>query len=312
MRLYKKNYLCPTANFKKQTMANSTEKTKGKSSIWKKIFLNAFTLNIVAALAVIVGAYFGTLYWLDSYTNHGEEIVVPDLNGMTADEAAEMLKAKNLYYEIVDSLYVNGMKANAVVEQTPAAGSKVKEERTVFLVINSNIPRKVALPDLVEVSVRQAEAIVKSIGLTVSDYEYVPSEYKGLVEDVKYNNQIISSGTRIPVGASIVFCVGLGLSNEEVPVISLRGLTLEQAKERAHSASMNVGSVFYDEQPKSDIEKSIYIVYKQQPITGRSVKLGKPITVYLTKDRKLLEEVEEVYVDSTETQAPNEEELLLQ
>lgn len=293
-------------------MANKpTDKQKGKSNILKRILWNAFTINIIAAIAVVIAAYFGVLYWIDGYTNHGQEIVVPELEGMTVDEASKMLKEKGLFCEIVDSLFVDGKKAHAVVEQTPAAGAKVKEERTIYVVINSNTPRKVALPDLIDVSVRQAEAIVNSIGLKVSDYEYVPSEYKGLVEDVKYNNKIISAGTRITVGSSIVFCVGMGLSNEEVPVVSLRGLTYEQAKEKAHAASLNIGSVFYDEQPKSDIEKTIYVVYKQQPITGSSVKMGKQLTIYLTKDRKQLDNPEEVFVDTTQTQEPVEEELLL-
>lgn len=260
----------------------------------------------------MIGAYFCTFYWIDRYTNHDQEIVVPELEGMVVEEAEKMLKEKGLFCEIIDSLFVSGKRANSIVEQTPAAGAKVKEERTIYLVINSNTPRKVALPDLMDVSVRQAEAIVNSIGLKVSDYEYVPSEYKGLVEDVKYNNKIVNAGTRITEGASIVFCVGMGLSNEEVPVVSLRGLSLEQAKERAHTASLNIGSVFYDEQPKSEVEKTIYVVYKQQPITGSSVKMGKPLTVYLSKDRKLLEEPEEVFVDSTAITEPNEEELLLQ
>ncbi|MCQ2217500.1 MAG: PASTA domain-containing protein [Paludibacteraceae bacterium] len=294
-------------------MANKpNEKAKGKSSFAKKILFNVFTINIALLLAVIVAAYFGTLYWIDSYTNHGQEIVVPELEGMTIDEASKMLKEKGLYCEIVDSLFVDGKKASAIVEQTPSAGAKVKAERTIYVVINTNTPRKVALPDLMDVSVRQAEAIVNSIGLKVSDYEYVPSEYKGLVEDVKYDNKIINPGTRITVGSSIVFCVGMGLSNEEVPVISLRGLTLDQAKARAHTASLNVGSVFYDEQPKSEIEKTIYVVYKQQPITGSSVKMGKPLTIYLTKDRKFLETPEEVFVDTTAAQNPNEDDLLLQ
>lgn len=293
-------------------MANKPiEKSKGKTSLWKKIFLNTFFINLAIFVAVLFGAYFATFYWIDSYTNHGKDIVVPELDGMTVEEASKILKDKGLYCEVIDSLFVDGEKPNAVVEQTPVAGARVKEERTIYLVINSNMPRKVALPDLMDVSVRQAEAIVNSIGLKVSSYEYVPSEYKGLVEDVKYDNKIVSAGARITVGSSIVFCVGMGLSNEEVPVVSLRGLSLEQAKERAHTASLNVGSVFYDEQPKSEIEKSIYVVYKQQPITGSSVKMGKPITVHLTKDRKLLEEPEEVYTDSTAVTEPTEDDLLL-
>ena len=47
-----------------------------------------FWLNIVAMIVVVVVMIFGVLKWMDVYTHHGETVVVPDVKGMTREEAA--------------------------------------------------------------------------------------------------------------------------------------------------------------------------------------------------------------------------------
>ncbi len=277
----------------------------------KRIFVNPFTISIVAVIALAALMIIGTLYWLDSYTNHDTELVVPDLKDLSESEAAKMLKDKHLYCEVVDSVFMKGKKPGNVVDQTPVAGAKVKAERTIYLVINARSPRKVALPDLKDVSVRQAEAILNSIGLRVEGYEYVPSIYKDLVEDVKYDRKVMLSGERVNEGSAVTLCVGMGPGNEIVPIVSLRGLSLDQAIDKAHSASLNIGSINYDVQPNSELDKTLYVVYKQMPITGKEVSMGQPVTLFLTKDKKLLDTPEEVYIDSSAVQ-PKEDDLFAQ
>ena len=53
-----------------------------------------FWLNIVAMIVVVVVMIFGVLKWMDVYTHHGETVVVPDVKGMTTEEAAKMLRIK--------------------------------------------------------------------------------------------------------------------------------------------------------------------------------------------------------------------------
>jgi len=130
------------------------------------------------------------------------------------------------------------------------------------------------------------------MGLKIGNYEYVPSEYKNLVQDVKYENRIAAPGTRITEGASVTLLVGKGLSNETTIVVSLRELTLEQAIEKAHSSSLNIGATLYDTPPQNEKEKELYVVYRQDPVTGSKVLLGQSINIFLTKDKTLLDEPE--------------------
>ena len=50
-----------------------------------------FWLNIVAMIVVVVVMIFGVLKWMDVYTHHGETVVVPDVKGMTTEEAANSM-----------------------------------------------------------------------------------------------------------------------------------------------------------------------------------------------------------------------------
>ncbi len=95
------------------------------------------------------------------------------------------------------------------------------------------------------------------------------------------------------------------MSDETTTVISLRELTLEQAIENAHAASLNIGATLYDVEPKDEKDKSLYIVYKQDPITGSEVSLGQAIKLFLTKDKELLKIPEE----KVEDEIPEEESL---
>ena len=266
----------------------------------KKIFINPYTISVVAAFLILFIIYKCTFSWLESYTNHDQEIVVPDLSGMTSLEASQILQKQSLKYEVVDSVFMKGKPLGAIVEQTPKAGEQIKADRTIYLIVNSSAVRQVALPDVHEFSLRQAEAMINSVGLKVDSVIYIPNEYKDLVQYVKQNKLELQPGTRIPEGSSVTLYVGRGLANEMLEVVSFRKLNEEQAKLKAHSAYLNIGKVIYDEQPKDDAEKALFFVYKQQPVTGSSVNVGGSVDLYLSKDPSVLESPEVIYYNPDE------------
>ncbi len=264
----------------------------------KKLFINPYTISFVVLIVILAGLYIGTFNWLDSYTNHGVELVVPDVSDLTEAEAEAIFKENKMKCEVVDSIFMKKRKLGVVVEQIPAAGSKVKEGRTIYLITNSNTIRRIVFPDVREISLRQAEATIKSVGLKVDSIVYVPSEYKDLVLDAQYNGKVLPPGFRIPEGASVVLHVGRGDTNEGLPAPSFRGLTVEQSIDKAHTVFLNIGEVFFDVQPKDDKDKDGYFVYKQTPITGTVINYGTSVSIYLTKNPNLLEEPEETFSET--------------
>ena len=58
-----------------------------------------FWVNILVMIVAVVLIVFGVMKWLDVYTRHGEAVVVPDVKGMTVDEASKMFRNHGLRSE---------------------------------------------------------------------------------------------------------------------------------------------------------------------------------------------------------------------
>ena len=167
-----------------------------------------FWVNLIAMPIVVIAIIFGVLHWLDTYTHHGESIIVPNINGLPLEEAGKELSKKNLELEVVDSNYVKGMPAGAVLEQKPVAGAKVKIGRTIYLTINTGEIPKVAIPDIIDnSSYRQAEARLRAMGFKLTEPEYIEGE-KDWIYGVKFNGKELTSGEKIPREAVLTLCVG--------------------------------------------------------------------------------------------------------
>ena len=167
-----------------------------------------FCINIIGMIVVVCAVVWGTLAWLDSYTRHGEAHIVPDVKNKSIEEAAKILNNGTMKSVVIDSNYVKGVPAGMVLEQTPAAGSRVKEGRTVYLTITTTSVPLVALPDIIDnSSVRQAAAKLKSIGFRLTEPELVPGE-QDWVYGIKYRGKELKSGEKIPHEALLTLCVG--------------------------------------------------------------------------------------------------------
>ena len=55
-----------------------------------------FWLNIAGMIIFVIAAIIVTFRWLDSYTMHGHSVAVPDLHGMSIDEASTLLRERKL------------------------------------------------------------------------------------------------------------------------------------------------------------------------------------------------------------------------
>lgn len=169
-----------------------------------------FWVNIIGMIVVVVVLLFGVLKSLDVYTRHGEAVVVPDVKGMTVDEASRMFRNHGLSFVVSDSNYVKNKEAGIVLELNPGAGQKVKEGRTIYLTINTLDIPLYAVPDVADnSSVRQAQAKILAAGFKLSTVQTVSGE-KDWVYGVKYQGRQLKAGDKIPLGASLVLMVGNG------------------------------------------------------------------------------------------------------
>lgn len=169
-----------------------------------------FWLNIIAMIAVVVVMIFGVLKWLDIHTHHGETVTVPDVKGMTVEEATKMFRNQGLVCVVSDTRYVKDKAAGIILDLKPGVGDKVKEGRTVYLTVNTlDVPLR-AIPDVADnSSLRQAEAKLHSAGFKLAEIQLITGE-KDWVYGVKYQGRQVEAGEKIPMGASLVLMVGDG------------------------------------------------------------------------------------------------------
>lgn len=282
-----------------------------KHGTWKETIkywaVHPFAINVYIAIVVFFVLSFSVIQWLDTYTRHGQEIDLPNLKGMTVDEATDVLADKGLVCEVVDSVYSATVAPGHISEQVPEAGAKLKEGRKVYIYIRATSTRSIPLPDVRDLTSRQAQSTLEEAGFKVTNIEYVPSQFRDLVLSVKCDNRPIAMGTRLPAGAQLSLEVGRGVSEDMFPMPSFRGLTITQANERAKNKMLLVQKVIYDVTPTSEAQKASYIVYKQTPITNTRVNGSEVITVYVTTDQSKLDEPEEVFSDEEEPTEPDAE-----
>lgn len=241
-----------------------------------------FLLNLILA-ALVVASIFGFTYrWLNKYTNHGQSIDVPELKGLNTEQVTTLLERLHLRFAIVDSVYQLDKTPGIILEQDPAPKAKVKENRTIYLTINSAVPPKVKMPDLTDVSLRQAEAILQSFGLKAGELSYRHDLARNAVLETRFRGKPIKPGTSVNKGSVIDLIVGDGIGNEQTSVPNLIGLTKAEALFALEVANLAAGAIIYDENIK---DSTSAVVYKQFPLPTDSFRLkqGESVDIYLRK-----------------------------
>ena len=205
------------------------------------------TLGGVLIHLFLAACLLGTLcfiyffFYLPKTTNHGESITVPNIEGMQLDQLDDFLVKRNLRYEINDSAYSEDHPPLTVLKQYPHAGAKVKEGRNISISINRLTPPTVPVPNLVDGSVVNADAVLKSNELRRGKIELVSGPFN-VVKEMKYQGQVIEASERVPKGSVIDLVVMDGGSkNFEAP--DFTGKDLEDAKVIIFGSNLNLGNV---------------------------------------------------------------------
>jgi eukaryotic-like serine/threonine-protein kinase len=244
---------------------------------FKRNTLGGVLLHLLLAaclLTVLSILYF--FAYLPNTTNHGQTITVPNLEGMQVNQLEDFLVKRNLRYEINDSSYSSEYPPLTVLKQYPQAGSKVKEGRNIFISINRVEPPTVPVPNLVDGSVVNAEAVLKSNELRRGRIELVPGPFN-VVKEMKYKGHVISASERVPKGAVIDLVVMDGGSdNFEGPDYS--GMSLEEAKVVIFGSNLNLGNIFIEGDTTGG-----GVVIRQKPAAHENIKVGDVVDLWIGK-----------------------------
>ena len=252
-------------------------------SFWKKSDV-AFVLKMVLiALAIVIVLGTVMLQWLNRYTHHGDEVIVPNVVNSYVEEATILAQAEGLRLQIADTTYNRKFKLGSIVEQKPVANSRTKRGGDLYVIVNAKTVRQIPLPNLRDISFRQAEATLRSVGLALGEVTYQSSEYKNLVLDVRKNGESVEAGRRFPEGTKIDLIVGLGSGTEEVVTPNLLTKSVEQARTVLLAKKLSLGGIHYDE-AETEENHDQFVVYRQDPRPDAYIREGSHVDIYMTTD----------------------------
>ncbi len=248
-----------------------------------KFFISkTFFKHLVIAIVLVVLLTWLTVKIIDIYTHHGERLEVPDLTGIQIARAGDFDTKGYFNFVVIDSVYDDHFEKGAIVLQDPPPGSKVKRDRKIYVTIVAIQPEQVIMPDLVDLSLRQALNELYSSGLKLNKLEYVPNFAKNAVLAQMFEEEPIQLGTEILKGSSIKIILGKGLHNEKIRVPFLIGKTESEAIGILNNSSFNIGYLKY----LDGRDKMHSKVYQQQPAgtTDYFVDYGYFVDLWLRSD----------------------------
>ncbi len=250
-----------------------------RAFIKSRIFLK----QLLYAVFVVVALLWFSLKFLDLYTMHGRTITVPDFEGVHFEDAEQIIKRLNLRYVINDSIFDPAREKGTIASQDPKPNVQVKRNRTIYLTTVAKMPEMVSMPELTDLSLRQAISILESLQLNIGKLEYISDIAQNSVIRAKYNNGTIEPGTNIEKGTYIDLVLGRGSYLSHVPVPLVIGKPRTEARFIIQAASLNIGKeVFLDN------ERANARVFRMVPdILSRNhnLQMGSNVDIYYRSDK---------------------------
>lgn len=242
---------------------------------------NSFRNNLIAAVLTVVVILLVAFFSLRYYTKHGQGIDVPTVKGLAFTQAVSKLESLGLRYE-VDSVYIMDSPPGIVIDQDPNAGTFVKDNRTIYLTINTALAPEAKFPDVEFKSLREAQALIESFGFKLGDTTFKPDVSTDVLQ-ASFGGQVVKAGEKLPKGSRIDLILGNGQGNEEREIPVLIGLTKDEAIFAIRNgAKLNLGIISYE---GSITDSTTAVVVRQTPFATDSVtkvKAGTPVNITLS------------------------------
>lgn len=256
---------------------------------FKSNTLGGLFLHLVLAAAVLI--VLSVLYfyaYLPHITNHGESITVPSVEGLPITKVEDFLADHDLRYEVNDSSYSAEYPPLTVLKQYPAAGAKVKENRKIFVSVNRKNPPTVKMPDLIDGSLTNAEAVLRGSELKRGKIRLVSGPFLNVVKEMQIDGNKVVPGVLVPKGTMVDLVVMDGGSNK-LPTPNVLGFNYEDAKVNILGSNLNLGDVTL----VGDTTDLRPVILKQKPTPGEVIMVGDVVDVWIGEEGREVPEEDE-------------------
>lgn len=248
---------------------------------------------IVALIIFILVSFFGNFKFGGSSNKANTEtsetqadgIEVPDLKGLTFDEAKEQLNAKGLGIKNAGTVASDQYDEGQIVSQTPDALTKAEANTTVEVTLSSG-KGEVSVPSVTGMDETTAYNTLTNSGFTpVKDYAYSADVAQGNVIEQSPN-----AGSLAKSGDNVKIVISRGKEQAEatsVAVPGVTGLTEDAARSAIQNVGLAVGNV---SSAYSDSVASGQII-SQSPVTDTAVDAGTAVDFVVSMGAEPAQEV---------------------
>ena len=272
----------------------------GKLSFLKQ---KKFYINLLLIVVLSFVLLWLTIKMLNIYTRHGKVYEMPDFSGMTTPEV-ERAYGKDYNFILIDSIYSKTQAPGTIVQQDPLPGSKVKHGRNVYYIIVAIEPERTNMPNLNNLSLRQALVLLESSGLEVKELIYVDHFARNAICEQRYDGGIIKPGTELIKGSKITLYVGLGPDDKKAKLPSLYGISAQEVQRTLNMAGLNLGSEYFED---NDSIQYMKVCRMDPPQAKGFVKPGTFVNVWYKSSRSFNFDKEQAKVLSEDSARYNAE-----
>ena len=165
----------------------------------------------------------------------GEFVPVPDLSGMVAEEALDVLAVAGLQGGTVDSISHPEMPPGRILGQSPLPGQLALPGAALTLTFSLG-PERRPVPDVTDLGVMQATALLEASG-----FEVALDSVESGVRAGRVASTFPEGGVMLPIPASVLVSVSTGPPLIAMP--ALAGLAEEEALVLLDSLGLMVGEI---------------------------------------------------------------------
>ena len=243
--------------------------------------------NLLGAAVFLLVMVVGAALSLSLITRHGKTVITPDFTNLTVAQAQQLAQESQVSVKVVDSVFVRRLAGGVVYRQQPKAGSTVKKGRSIFLTINSVVPRKVVMPNLLGYSVTEARSELQNRGLQMGRLTYVKDIATNTILEQRVDGIEVKAGELVVSGSTVDLKVGVAKDDDKTVVPRLIGMKFVPAIDALHDRYLNVGRVRFDTDVKTYADSVNAFVYRQDA-EGVEKPLGASVNLFLTLDKAKL------------------------
>ncbi|MCB9209893.1 MAG: PASTA domain-containing protein [Ignavibacteriales bacterium] len=241
----------------------------------KPIIKKILIWGMIATALLAIFAFIADIFIMPWYVK-SEEVKVPNVVGMSKEQAFDLLSESKLNVIIEGPRYSEEFPVDHIIYQKPEAGSIVKVNRRVYIVVSGGIPIT-KMPNVLNRTLRDAKNTIERLGFEIAEITQVKSEEPAntVIEQYPKEGGSLKKGTRVELKVSVGPNIGM------VRVPDLLGLSFKEAETILASNSLIIGKITY--QDSRNLLPNTVVA--QFPAKNSLINTGETVDLFITKNQ---------------------------